>query len=217
VTMQNRKKKEKSGRNSTDLPVKPVFLFNTLHNIAALTVINPEKAANTISGLAQFIQLVLELERRPFTILSQEFMCAESYLCIEKARFDDRLEISRDLAPDCMELPIPCFTLLPIVENCVVHAVERSSGLIRVELSAHCVQDHYCIEISDSGPGPDPACPDLLSGVNGGLGFVRSRIRAAYGRRSVLAVEPKKPHGTRVILRLSRSRADTIRSKHLDY
>src|SRR2546427_8048765 len=70
--------------------INPHFLFNTLNTLAALIESNPEKAERITEDLAEVFRYALDSARLDRVKLDDELKFLESYLAIEKARFDTR-------------------------------------------------------------------------------------------------------------------------------
>ena len=58
-----------------------------------------------------------------FTTLGREFELIESYLDIERARFEQRLRVRIDVPQALRGLRVPPLVLQPVVENAVKHGI----------------------------------------------------------------------------------------------
>ena len=180
--------------------IDSVFLYNTLHNISALTDISPEKASRIVEQLAAFIRAVTEMNETKTTLLNEELKVAELYLQIEQARLGERLKIIKNIDATCLEIPVPCFILLPLVENCVRHGIEVFDENVEIYILVNCENQQAVIEISDTGRGLGNEDVDLLSNENMGLSSVKKCIKSFFGSEAKLTVEALVPTGTRVSL-----------------
>src|SRR5213592_1423131 len=70
--------------------LNPHFLFNALTTIGYLIQTAPEKAVETLMRLTQLLRGVLR-STGEFSTLGDEIKLIESYLEIERARFEERL------------------------------------------------------------------------------------------------------------------------------
>jgi LytS/YehU family sensor histidine kinase len=175
-----------------------VFLFNTLHNISALTSISPEKASRTVEQLATLIRAMGEMNTSNTTLLNEEFRVAELYLQIEQARFGQRLKIRKSIDALCLELQVPCFLLLPLVENCIRHGIEVFDKDVEVIINATCTNDKARIDVSDTGRGIETNDIDSLISPTSGIGKVKENLEVFFGSNANLSVEALAPSGTRV-------------------
>ncbi|MBN2356487.1 histidine kinase [candidate division KSB1 bacterium] len=178
-----------------------LFLFNTLHNISALTLLDPEKARSTIEQLAELIRLLNDINKSERTLLAQEVRCAERLLAIEAARLGDRMSIGKEIAPECMEESLPSLILLPLVENAIQHSVELSEETVHITLRAYYHQQWLFLEVSDSGKSTAKIASDTSS-VESRLAGLHPLLQKHYGNRYVLKTIPLSPSGTMVRLQL---------------
>src|SRR4030067_3236250 len=92
---------------SLKFQINPLFVFNSLNSMSALTVINPEKARSMILKLADFLRYTLASNERQTTNLSEELKNIRLYLEIEKIRFEDKFEFSEDIENECLRIKVP--------------------------------------------------------------------------------------------------------------
>lgn len=180
--------------------INSVFLFNTLHNVSALTTVDPQKAGEIIEKLAMLIRAFTEMAKYEYSLLNEEFKYVDLYLAIEKARFGERLDIVRNIAPECLEIKVPSFLLLPIVDNCIRHGVEVYEKSVKIFLTAELRADNAVIEISDTGKGIDPAKAAEIMEKGSSLALLNKRLAEYYRNRAKINVEALAPSGTRVRL-----------------
>jgi len=76
--------------------INPHFLFNALTTIGYLIQTAPPRALQTLLRLTTLLRGVLRSEGE-FTTLGRELEVIESYLDIERARFDERLRVTIDV------------------------------------------------------------------------------------------------------------------------
>ena len=182
--------------------INPHFLFNTLNTIAALIHTHPDRAEATVERLAELFRYVLNGGERQMVPLRDEWAFVEGYLEIERARFGERLCVTRELTPEALDAPVPSLILQPLVENAVRHgqgADGRIDLLVRVTLAG----DEVLIAIADQGPGM-PAGYRVGSSRGVGLRNVHERLRKAYGVDRGLEIEANEPQGTVVTIRIPR-------------
>lgn len=206
ILLSNRIRKEKKqkriAKNSHVLPaqIDSVFLFNTLHNISALTSLSPEKASRTIEQLATFIRSISDLNGTKTTLLNEEIRIAELYLQIEQARFGERIRITKKIDATSLEVRVPCFMLLPLVENCVRHGIEVYDQNVEIFISTNRKDDGVVVEIGDTGEGIENEDVSMLSKGDMGLNCVKNSIKGFFGKKAQLTVEGLVPSGTRISL-----------------
>ena len=157
--------------------INPHFFFNALNTVADLTQSNPPAAEKTILNLARIFQFALEASRQETVPLEREVAFVRSYLEIEKARFEEKLEYQIDVPEELGGLPIPPMLLQPLVENAVRHGISPKSSPGRVVVAARLQDDRLWISVQDDGVGFEPS--PQHQGV--GLGNVAERVERLTG------------------------------------
>jgi two-component system LytT family sensor kinase len=125
--------------------VNPHFLFNTLTTIIAIIRRDSDRARDLLLHLSNFFRKNLKHTKDLGTI-EDELNHVNSYLIIEKARFEDRLQLEMDVDPSLLNLKIPVFTLQPIVENAIKHGISNILGQGLIRLSAR--REPGCVRIT---------------------------------------------------------------------
>jgi signal transduction histidine kinase len=170
----------------------PHFLFNALNTVAALTRSNPRVAESTVEHLAEVLRTTLERSQQSRTTLAEEVRFVRAYLAVEAQRFGDRLRVEWAIDPDAEPLEVPPFVLQPIVENALKHGIGSRAHGGRIRISAEPAADHLRLTVEDDGEGFDRRSQDGT-----GLGNLRERLAALYGKAAMLTVHPV-PSGARV-------------------
>jgi len=171
--------------------VNPHFLFNALTTIGYLIRSSPERAFETLLQLTRLLRGVLRSSDE-FCTLGEELKIIESYLDIEKARFEERLTVEIDVSDEIAKMRIPALILQPIVENAIKHGISenRSGGHIGISAEMDDAGEKLVIEVSDTGSGKGDLDVDEPYGV--GLSNVRGRLRSYYGPDAGLGLEIDK-------------------------
>ncbi len=176
--------------------VNPHFLFNALTTIGYLIKTSPEKAGQTLLQLTRLLRGVLS-DSVEFWTLADEMRLIDDYLIIERARFEERLNVDIDLPEDLKNLSVPSLILQPLVENAIKHAVSENvaGGTIKIKVRREEFdgEESVKITIADSGPGKKHAITYQPEGI--GIRNVRERIASYYHGRGDFRVR-HKDHGT---------------------
>lgn len=184
------------------MQVQPHFLFNTLHSIAALVREQDSKGAiRMIAGLSDLLRMVLDRSETETVPLRKELEFLEKYLSIEQVRFQDRLRVRQQVAPETLDLAVPYLILQPLVENAVRHGISKRIAASRIEISASRDNGRLRLQVRDDGPGlPVDFAQAESCGV--GLRNVRERLRQHYGPDHDFSVETVPDGGTAATLSL---------------
>jgi len=171
---------EKARLQSLKSQLQPHFLFNTLNSISALMLTNVEAADRMITRLGDLLRISLETAGTQMTTLSRELEFVNCYIEIEKVRFEERLKVSIDVAPETLDATVPHLLLQPLVDNAIKHGIARlvSGGEIRISASQDDSDLH--LEVRDNGPGFREPSYSSSGGV--GLRITRERLETIYGQ-----------------------------------
>jgi two-component system, LytTR family, sensor kinase len=171
---------EKARLQTLKSQLQPHFLFNTLNSISALMLTNVEAADRMITRLGDLLRTSLESAGTQMTTLSRELEFVNCYIEIEKIRFEERLTVSLDIAPETLDASIPHLLLQPLVDNAIKHGISRlvSGGEIRISATRDDSDLH--LEVRDNGPGFRDPNHHPSSGL--GLRITRERLETIYGQ-----------------------------------
>lgn len=129
------------------------FFYHTLDSIRALIRMDADKAYKMTGDFAKYIRYRVDgVERMQETVpFSRELRSIRAYTDIKQAQLGERFEMVFDVETEDFEiLPL---TVQPLVENAVIHAVQRRREGGRVVLKCRETQAGYHIEVIDNGPG----------------------------------------------------------------
>ena len=190
--------------------IRPHFLFNALNTISRSALF--EDAPDTerlATSLGKLMRYSLS-EGGAFVTLGEELAALREYLSFQCIRFGDRLvwEIRSEAGVE--SLPIPRFTLQPIVENAVRHGIEPKISGGRVVVSARMRGGRVRLVVADSGMGMDEAALSRLraaargdaSGA-GGIGMANLETRLAYRYPGSIALVVASRRGRGTLVRIS--------------
>jgi LytS/YehU family sensor histidine kinase len=202
--------------------INPHFLFNALTTIGYLIQTSPDRALATLMRLTGMLRGVL----RPageFVTLNEEMQLIESYLDIERARFEDRLRVTIDVPQDLRSLRIPPLIVQPLVENAIKHGIApRKSGgevIVSARLEDALTDDTrpskiLRISVCDTGVGASEI--EMAHGRKRGVGInnIEQRLKFYFGPDTTLVVDSRPAVGTTVEARLpvTISEASTLNS-----
>jgi two-component system LytT family sensor kinase len=101
--------------------INPHFLFNNLSVLSSLVYINQDKAVNFIQQLSKVYRYLLDNRSYSLITLAKEIDFIHSYTYLLKIRFEEKLIIDFDIAPEAMRLYIPPMALQILIENAIKH------------------------------------------------------------------------------------------------
>jgi len=191
--------------------INPHFLFNVLESIRMKAHLKGEpEIASIVKLLGRLMRRNLEASGGPIP-LEEELENARCYLEIEKFRLEEKLTYAIDVPVDLRRVPVLPLIIEPLVENAVVHGLERQYGGGTVAITIRRVENWLEVEVADNGLGMDPArVPGLFenSGRHVGLANIHQRLQLTYGPELGLRVESQPSQGTRVWFRMPLAEED---------
>jgi sensor histidine kinase YesM len=157
------------------------------------------RARFMVNSFSEYLRNNLSSLEAPGLITFEiELSHVNTYLDIEKVRFEDTLEIEYDIK--CMDFSLPVLTVQPIVENAVKHGTSKKRGGGRVRISTEDDGQDYVITVSDTGCGFDPDVPKNDGKRHVGIENVRQRL--ANMCSGSLTIESKVGEGTVATIRI---------------
>lgn len=181
------------------LQLQPHFLFNTLHMISSVMYEDLAAADAMLSRLSDLLRHTLQAPPAQEVPLEDELRVLRLYLDIMRARFEDRLEVSFDIAAGTRRALVPQFLLQPLVENSIEHGAPAGSGPLAIEIRARQMNGSLVVEVVDGGTGiPEGAV--IRKGI--GLGATEERLHQLYGSNQRLAWEQPPEGGMAVTVEI---------------
>ena len=188
--------------NVLRMQLQPHFLFNALNTISAHIESEPRRARLMLERLGDLLRLSLDHIDHQEIELDQELAFVERYLQLQAMRFEDRLSVSMNLAPDVQGALVPPFILQPLVENAIQHGAGARSANGTIAVDAWRDNGHVRLAVRDNGPGL-PAGWSMERNQGIGIANTRERLRHLYGEQNQsLKISQEAGGGVRVDLRL---------------
>lgn len=195
--------------------INPHFLYNTLDVIYwTAKMESAPKTAEVVQALARLFKLGLN-HGEEFTTIGREVEHLESYLVLQKVRFDDPPAVTVDVDGALSPCVTPKLILQPLVENAFVHGIAGLDrpAVIRVRGWAEMRDGLEVIvfTIEDNGVGmTSERRAEVLSAHRGvqqsyGVKNVDESLKLFFGRQYGLALDEAPGGGTIVTLVLPRT------------
>ena len=179
--------------------IQPHFLYNTLSTIAELCRKDSAMAEEVTNRFALYLRGNLEHMGDSFPVeFSKELKHVQTYLWIEKIRFQEELQVVYDIQTE--DFIIPALTVQPLVENAVKHGMMGSENVCTITIRTKCVERGYQVIIEDDGCGFDPEQVKNDGRKHMGIESVRSRLKFMVG--GTLTVKSAIGKGTTVIIEI---------------
>lgn len=158
----------------------PHFLFNTLNNLYALTLTQSPRSSSVVMGLSEILRYMLYEANTDVVDLQKDVHIVESYIELEKIRYEDRLDINFSINGLSPGLRIAPLLILPLVENAFKHGASEQVGEAWINMDLLIKNNLLKFKIVNSKP--DHTIPEEKEKhhVSIGLANVRKRLEILY-------------------------------------
>jgi two-component sensor histidine kinase len=131
--------------------LNPHFFFNSLNNIKALVLEDPQAARRAIDLLSDLLRMSLYRRDTALITLQDEMELIRDYLELEKMRFEKRLQTTIEVDEQLLKMPILPLSIQTLVENAIKHGIaqRKDGGTIRIQVQ----QENGYMQTSVSNPG----------------------------------------------------------------
>lgn len=171
--------------------LNPHLLFNSLNSIRALIPKEHTAPRDAVIHLSELLRTSLSLKENELVPLRQELQTVDSFLALERLRFEHRLRVQRSIAPEATDWLVPPFLVQILVENAVKFGVApyEAGGEISLRIAGE--RDALVIEVTNCGQ-----LGQVVSPTSTGLGLtnLRSRLGLLFGPAASLSVQNVGPN-----------------------
>ena len=194
--------------------INPHFLNNTLEMMnwqARMT--GDVTLTKMIEALSTLLDYTMDRSNKKVISLAEELRCVDAYLYLISMRFGKRLTIEKEIEEELLQVKVPQLILQPLIENAVVHGVEKiKTGKIRIKIYKDEVNDNIILQIINRGAKlskeeiqkiEELLHPERNEGGEGkfnheslGIQNVNERIRLIYGEEYGLTIHQVKEKET---------------------
>ncbi len=179
--------------------LNPHFYFNTLHNLYGLAMIAPKKAPDAILKLSDIMEYVIYDCRHDRVPVTKELRFINSYVELEKLRYDDSANIRLQVSGDTEGKLISPLLLIQFIENAFKHGMEQHKKDSYLEININVENGSLRYESVNS-------INDIAPAMSGGVGLnnVKKRLEIIYPDKHRLHIHSDdKEYKVELILQLN--------------
>lgn len=133
--------------------IKPHFLYNTLDTIQWMAQEHGARdIVDMVSALTQLFRVGLS-KGQEMIPLREEFRHVESYLFIQKIRYEDKFDYTISIDAGLEQLRLLKVILQPLVENAIYHGIKERRGKGHIQVSAVREGNDILLTVEDDGIG----------------------------------------------------------------
>lgn len=190
---------------------RPHFIFNCLELVKWYILLNQsEEASATIVELGLLLRSTLDLAEGMIT-LEEELAIVSHYLALQQRRMGERLSVEWDIDSTLSSLTIPRFLLQPLVENALMHGLEKKRGKGRLTIGTKREDAAILFTISDDGVGMESerakgmaSYREIIDAMQEGTGLqnVQRRLSLNYGSACEFFIRSDVGKGTAITIRI---------------
>lgn len=132
--------------------IEPHFMFNSLSTIKHLCRTEPKEAMEAVDEFSGFLRGSMDaLTQNGCITFEKEMEFVNSYLCLEKRRFGNRLQVVYDIQKK--GFMVPPLSIQTIAENAVRHGISKklSGGTLTIATQEN--EQNFIVSIMDDGVG----------------------------------------------------------------
>lgn len=194
--------------------IKPHFLYNALNTIVSFCWTDGEKAGELLLELSNYLRSSFDFNNMDeFVHIEKEIELIKSYLAIEKARFEEKLNCHFHFEEENLDFMIPTLLLQPIVENAIKHGILQNENGGNINITIEHGDDFIVLKVIDNGVGITEE--KLLSieqdeGENKRVGIknINKRMKRIYGYG--IEIKSKVGKGTVVTIKIPKQRGESF-------
>ena len=121
--------------NALTNQINPHFFFNSLNGLTSLIrKKNDENTLAYVNKLSDVFRYILQSEKKGLVSLEEELEFMKSFRYMMEVRFANKLIFNIDVDKDRTNLKIPVLSLLPLIDNVVVHNTIDSEHKMKVTI-----------------------------------------------------------------------------------
>ena len=126
--------------------VNPHFLFNSLNALTNLVYEDQDQAAKFIRQLSKVYRYVLDTQSKEVVSLQTELDFLESYIFLQKIRFDEKLRVNIDVA-GYEQTMLPPIAIQMLFENAIKHNTVAEEEPLIIDVS---IEDEKYIVVKNN-------------------------------------------------------------------
>ncbi len=160
--------------------LNPHFLFNALNSIRALVEMDPPRAQDMLTRLANVLRNSLVQDVKHTVPLAEELQVVSDYLALEAVRFGDRLQTVVDVEEAAAQCLVPPMVLQTLVENAVKYGVGQARGPGELRILAAVEGERLHLKVENNGTLQTSGPEAIRLGVHN----IRERLSLLYRDRA---------------------------------
>ena len=165
--------------------INPHFLFNSLNNIYALSIIDASKAQESILYLSDMLRYVLYDCEKPAVAIEREVTYIEDFIKLFVLKSSKKYPITTTFKIEDPKLQIAPMLLIPFVENAFKHCNIQNTDESFITISIQSTNEIIVFKVENS-LREGPVSKDTVGGI--GIKNVKKRLNLLYPDSHLLVI-----------------------------
>ena len=134
----------------------PHFMFNTINNLYAISLLNPAKTIEVISRIKIVLNYIIDEIQKEYVELEGEIELVKNYIQLEKLRYGSRLKVVLNIEGNMKPHRIPPMILFFLIENCFKHGSSSDAGSPWINVEIKLQPEKIILLVENSKPSNQP-------------------------------------------------------------
>jgi len=117
--------------------VNPHFLFNSLNTLSSLIPEDPKRANRFVSQMSKVYRYILEFRNEEVVSVKDELDFIEAYAFMVKERFQDNIQIEKDIPTEYHDYHMVPLSLQLLFENAIKHNIISKDKPLTIKVYVH--------------------------------------------------------------------------------
>lgn len=154
----------------------PHFLFNTINNLYAISLLNPVKTIDVIGRIKVVLKYIIDEIQKEYANLESEIELVKNYVQLEKLRYGSRLKVDLNVDGNPHLYKIPPMILFYLLENSFKHGCSLDAGSPWINIEIKTGSDKIVLLVENS----KPSNPVIAGQTKNQLKQLRKRLDIIY-------------------------------------
>ncbi|MDQ0192001.1 sensor histidine kinase [Paenibacillus wynnii] len=196
--------------------INPHFLYNCLFFMKSKASIGDTESVEAMAlNLGEYYRYITKMDHS-LTTIEEEMKLLENYLAIQNLR-KQRIQYEIHMPAEIMDEPIPRLLIQPLVENSIIHGVEKKNGLGLIRIIGVRNPSALIISVEDNGIRMDEGriaemytqlTASLREDRGCGLWNVQQRLKLQFGELSNIHLSASELGGLKISLYIQQKEAE---------
>lgn len=166
--------------------INPHFLLNSLNNLYALALTDPEKTPVALLKLSEMVAYILYECDKPTIALDRDLHFIKNYVDLQKMRLSPNVVLHFDVPDNVPSLDIEPMILIPFIENAFKHGLTTKQPC-EIFISIQIIEKQLVLKVENDIFRMKNTQNGHVSGI--GLFNTRQRLEYSYPEKHILKIE----------------------------